>query len=204
VVFDPDVEVFLRRQAKAEMRKRMRALRNSIPEKALRERSEKIVERVVASAAFERASTVGMFWPMLDRNEVDVRGIDRTAREKGKLVAYPFLQDDAEMSLRLADPTSLAERGHGFAEPPDTAPLAEIGDGLVVIVPALAIDPTGQRLGYGKGHYDRLLFAIAPPAIAIAVAYDFQVVSEIPATDGDQPARVVITDLRTWDPAARI
>ncbi len=160
MVFDPEAEAFLRLQAKAELRKQMRALRAAIPEKARAARSEKIVERVLASPLFERARAIGLFWPMLERNEVDVRPIDLAARNANKLVAYPFLQGEGEMALLVCDPASLEERGNGFAEPPEGS--AEIAsEGLLVIVPALAVDETGQRIGYGKGYYDRLLARIA-------------------------------------------
>jgi 5-formyltetrahydrofolate cyclo-ligase len=197
VVFDPEAEAFLRRQAKAELRKQMRALRAAIPEKARAARSEKIVERVLASKAFERASSVGLFWPMLDRNEVDVRPIDAASREKSKRVAYPFLRGEGEMALLVADPASLEERGNGFAEPLEDA--EDVGsEGLLVIVPALAVDATGQRIGYGKGFYDRLLARIAPPATTVAVAYDFQVVAEVPATEHDRRVDFVMTDVRAF------
>jgi 5-formyltetrahydrofolate cyclo-ligase len=198
VVFDPNVEFLLRRQAKAALRKRARALRNSIPDRARAARSEKIVERVVTSEPFARARAVASFWPMLERGEVDVRAIDQAAREKGMKVAYPFLRNDAEMALLCCDPSSLEERGHGFAEPPENAPELAASDGLLVMVPALAVDPTGQRVGYGMGFYDRLLALICPPAFAIAVAYDFEVVAELPATEHDRRVDMVITDLRTW------
>jgi 5-formyltetrahydrofolate cyclo-ligase len=199
VVFDPDVESFFRRQAKASLRKRLRALRSSIPEKARASRSQKIVERVLASAPFERAKIVGLFWPMLERGEVDVRPIDAVAREKGKLVFYPHVQGESEMTLLLADPSSLEERGHGFAEPPEGATEVNASDELLIIVPALAVDPTGQRIGYGKGFYDRLLGRICPPAFALAIAYDFEVVPEVPRAEHDRAADMVVTDLRSWE-----
>jgi 5-formyltetrahydrofolate cyclo-ligase len=197
LVFDPNVDSELRRQAKAVIRKRARALRNSIPEGARAARADRIVERVVASAPFERATSVGLFWPMLERGEVDVRGIDRAARERGKQVAYPLLVGDSDMRLAYAEPASLEERGHGFAEPPENAPAA-VANELVVIVPALAVDPSCHRIGYGKGFYDRLLADICPPAYAIAIAYDFEVVPEVPATEHDHRVDMVLTDLRSW------
>jgi 5-formyltetrahydrofolate cyclo-ligase len=198
VVFDPPTESFLRRQAKAELRKRRRAMRNSIPESARAERAARIVERVTGDPVFEAAGRVALFWPMLDRKEVDVRPIDRAARDQGKVVAYPFLKDNADILLLVADPSELDERGHGFAEPPEGAPPVDIGDELLVIVPALAVDPSGQRIGYGRGYYDRLLTRIAPPAFALAVAYDFEVVAEVPVTEGDYPVDMVVTDVRTF------
>jgi 5-formyltetrahydrofolate cyclo-ligase len=198
LVFDPDIESLFRRQAKAALRKRARALRNSIPVTALGARSEKIVERVIACEPFERARSVALYWPMIERGEVDVRAIDEAARQAGKRVAYPFLRDDADMALLVAEPGSLEERGHGFAEPPERAPEITTNDELVVIVPALAVDTRGHRIGYGKGFYDRLLVRICPPAFAVAVVYDFEVVSEVPADTHDHAVDLVVTDLRSW------
>lgn len=197
MVFDPEMELFLRRQAKAAMRKSRRAMRNSIPERARAARAERIVARVMEEPAWKAARRIGLFWPMLDRNEVDVRPLDRAARDQGKVVAYPILLDQMDMALLVADPSELDERGHGFAEPPENAPPIEPSD-LVIIVPALAVDSSGQRIGYGRGFYDRLLRRMAPPALALAVAYDFDVVSEVPVTEGDYPVDIVVTDERMF------
>jgi 5-formyltetrahydrofolate cyclo-ligase len=198
VVFDPNVDFMLRRQAKDVIRKRARALRNSIPKSALALRSEKIVAQVTASRLFDAARSIGLFCPMLDRGEVDVREIDRVARERGKSVGYPRCGSDIDMTLAEADLAALEECGNGFAEPPEGAPALVATGELLVIVPALAVDITGHRIGYGKGFYDRLLARIRPPAFALAVAYDFEVVAEVPATEHDQRVDMVVTDLRNW------
>lgn len=174
----------------------------SIPAGALAARSQKIVDEVQATSAFQRARSVVLFWPMLEKNEVDVRALDGAARDRGKGVAYPYIEGDFEMSLRLAEASSLVERGNGFAEPPDGAPQVTADEGLLVVVPALAVDPTGQRIGYGKGFYDRLLARIHPPAFTVAVVYDFEVVPEVPATEHDRPVDMVVTDARAWEIAA--
>ncbi len=198
MVFEPEVDAFLRHQAKRELRKRMRALRSSIPPSACAARSSRIVSGVVTSDLFAVASAVAMFAPMLERNEVDVRPIEDAAREHGKRVAYPFFEEDGAMSLRIAAYASLQERGNGFAEPSADAEVLAAPEGLLVLVPALAVAPDGQRLGYGKGHYDRLLARIAPPARTVVVAYDFQVLGELPTTEGDQPSDLVVTDARSF------
>jgi 5-formyltetrahydrofolate cyclo-ligase len=196
VAFDSDADGAFMQQAKAELRTRMRALRNSIPVEARALRSQKVVERLAASAHFEDATAVGLFWPMLDRGEVDIRPIDAIARGRDKTVAYPFFEAPGEMTLRLAAPGELAPRGHGFSEPPEGAPVIDTGPGLVIVVPALAVDLAGNRIGYGAGFYDQLLARMAPPACAIAVAYDFQVLVDLPATDHDHRVAMVITDAR--------
>ena len=196
MAFDPDADAGSLLQAKAELRKRMRALRSSIPAEARVLRSKEIVRRVAACAPFGRAKGVGLFWPMLERGEVDVRPLDAIARSGGKVVAYPFFEGPGDMTLRIAAPDALAPRGHGFAEPPESAPVVETDPGLVIVVPALAVDLAGNRLGYGVGFYDRIIARMAPPAFTIAVAYDFQVVADLPAIEGDQAVAMVITDAR--------
>lgn len=199
-------------------------MRNSIPERARAARAAKIVATVAATPMFAAARQVALFWPMLDRAEIDVRPLDQLAREQGKVVAYPFLPEieppstedpapgtlappsDApqarpaleDMTLLVAHPSDLGERGHGFAEPPPDAPPVANGSDLLIIVPALAVAPSGHRIGYGRGYYDRLLTRMAPPAFALAVAYDFDVLAEVPVTEGDYPVDMVVTDARSF------
>lgn len=64
----------------------------------------------------------------------------------------------------------------------------------VVIVPAVALDRTGGRIGYGGGFYDRFLPRIRADATAIAVGFALQVVREVPRDDGDRPVDVIVTE----------
>jgi 5-formyltetrahydrofolate cyclo-ligase len=101
------------------------------------------------------------------------------------------------VTASLAD---LAERGQIYLEPPadaaDAAPLDAI------IVPSLQVDARGHRIGYGAGFYDRTIPRYAPPARTIVVAFDFQLIAEVPVTDGDVACEVVVTDKRVLRPAA--
>jgi 5-formyltetrahydrofolate cyclo-ligase len=189
--------------AKQELRKRMRALRSAHPAEALRARNQALVERLYRLPAFEQAKSVALFYPMLERKEVDLRELDGEARRRGKRVYYPFLEQrgDALVSgLRLSRALSeLAERGQRFWEPPLDAPEAARGDVELVLVPALAVAPSGHRLGYGAGYYDSLLPDVCPPARAVAVAYDFQLLVELPTLPHDVPCAFVITDARSLE-----
>jgi 5-formyltetrahydrofolate cyclo-ligase len=191
-------EDVIRRKVKAELRKRMRGVRKTAPIEACTERSAKIVAALEAHPALASARRVALFWPMIERHEVDLRSLDGILRGRGIEVAYPAIDPDTgEMSFRLvADVRALAEAGYGFAEPPVDAPRATVLDAIVV--PALAVDPTGHRIGYGAGYYDRALPGFVPPAVAIAVVYDWQLVAEVPVTPGDVPVGFVVTDLRTF------
>jgi 5-formyltetrahydrofolate cyclo-ligase len=200
-------EDMLRRRVKAELRKRLRGLRKTMPEAACAERSRLIVDALAAQPSVARARRVALFWPMVERHEVDLRPLDAALRAKGVHVAYPAIGEDGDMVFRdVADPLRMVERGHMFAEPGDEEPLVG-GDGRdlssidVMVVPAIAIDPAGHRIGYGAGYYDRALARLAPGQVTIGVAYDFQLISEVPVTDGDLPVSLVVTDHRVIDPS---
>lgn len=193
---DDEAEKALLLRAKAELRKRMRALRNTIPKAALADRSARIVERVRELPEWRAATRIGLFFPIEARNEVDVRPLKALALAEGKAVGYPAIDPATHvMTLRRARADELAERGLGFAEPPEAAEELP-AEGLLVVTPALALDADGNRLGYGRGYYDRLLARMAPPAVAVAVAYDFQLLAEVPTTDADTKVALVVTDAR--------
>lgn len=193
-------EEVIRAKVKAELRKRMRAVRKTAPLEACAERSAKIVASLEAHEVVKGASRVALFWPIVARHEVDLRALDASLRARGVEVAYPAIDPDTgDMTFRfVADAAKLEEAGYGFAEPPKDAPEARELD--VVVVPALAVDPVGHRIGYGAGYYDRTLPKFVPPAIAVAVAFDFQLVAEVPVTEGDVAVQWVVTDVRVLDP----
>ncbi len=198
---DADAERVLRVRAKIELRKRARGLRSAVPKDAIAARSAKIVAAVSALDAVANARRVALFFPILAKNEVDLRALDAALRAENKAVYYPAIEDEPEemrprvMTFRqVVDMESMHERGQGFLDPGPDAPEAEALD--VIVVPGLAFDPRGQRLGYGAGYYDRTLPRFRPPALAIGVAFDFQLAPDLPATDTDVPVDLVVTDSR--------
>jgi 5-formyltetrahydrofolate cyclo-ligase len=165
---------------------------------AIAQRSEAIVVRLFELEAMERARTVALFRAMEGKNEVELAALDRRLRERGVNVAYPSVDPDSrEMVFRLSpDIESLEERGLGFREPPPDASEPTSID--VVVVPALAVDGRGHRLGYGAGFYDRTLVKYPPPCVAVVVAFDFQLVPEVPDLEGDVRVSWVVTDQRSF------
>jgi 5-formyltetrahydrofolate cyclo-ligase len=187
----------LRRRVKAELRKRMRGLRNTLPASACAGRSARVAERLLGLEAFARARAVALFWPMDERREVDLRPLDALLRKGGTRVAYPAV-DDGGLTFRfVADPDAMEGRGPGFREPPSHDPVAAPGELDAIVVPALAIDPRGHRIGYGAGYYDAALPPFAPPAATIGVAFDFQLIPEVPETAGDVAVAWIVTDERS-------
>ncbi len=146
------------------------------------------------------AQSVALFWPIEEKHEVDLRPLDASLRDRGAEVAYPTILESGEMVFRfVSDPTGMEEHALGFRSPADDWPGASELD--VIVVPAIALDPTGQRIGYGGGYYDRAL-AAHRGATTIGVAYDFQLVPEVSATSGDVPVEWVVTDRRAFRASA--
>jgi 5-formyltetrahydrofolate cyclo-ligase len=197
---DPSAELQLRYRAKVALRQRARALRNSIPREALAGRSARIAARCEALPCVAAARTVALFWPIEGRHEVDLTGLDERLRAAGKRLAYPSIDPDTRaMTFRFVPyPALLAERGLGFREPDPAAEEATVLD--VIVVPALQIDGRGHRIGYGAGFYDRTLPRFAPPAVSVGVAFSFQLIAEVPVTEGDVPLALVVTDEQVLEP----
>ncbi len=191
-------EEVIRVKVKAELRKRMRAVRKTAPLEACAERSAKIVASLEAHPVVQQAKRVSLFWPIVEKHEVDLRPLDGSLRARGVEIAYPSIDPDTgDMTFRIASPDTLEDAGYGFAEPPRDAPIPSSLD--VVVVPALAVDPAGHRIGYGAGYYDRTIPKFAPPAITIGVAFDYQLIAEVPVTPGDVALNWIVTDQRTLE-----
>lgn len=176
----------------------MRALRQALPGAARSVRSERICELVLTAPEYVSARSIALFAPQA--LEVDVSSLDEHARAAQKLVYYPFM-DPTESGFttgfrRVDTRADLTDRGRKFLEPPPGLYQAERGDIDLVIVPALAVAPTGHRLGYGSGYYDATLPDVCPPGVALAVAFEFQLLAELPVSDNDVRVQIVVTDQR--------
>lgn len=199
-----DVETLLRYKAKAVLRQRARNLRGTIPTEAIAQRSAAIIERLAALREIRDARSVALFYPMERRHEVDLRAFDAELRARGVRVAYPRVDapDDEPAPIAqqrmafhfTASIADLAERGQIYLEPPGASEEAQALD--VIVVPALQVDARGHRIGYGAGFYDRTIPRYAPPARTIVVAFDFQLIAEVPITEGDVACQIIVTDKR--------
>jgi 5-formyltetrahydrofolate cyclo-ligase len=184
----------------------MQALRLAIPAPARTRRDAEIVARLLALPEVAEARTIALFCAIESKAEIDLRLLGERISECGRLTLYPRLSGEVSATgespslsgeLAVAPLGALVPSAAGFLEPPLGSKGALRGEVDVVIVPALAVSATGHRLGYGSGFYDRTLPAYCPPALSVIVAYDFQLVGELPLFDWDVACDVVITDART-------
>ncbi len=194
--WDPRVVDALRPRAKALLRKRYRALRAALPPASVASRSEAIARHLVALDAWRSARTVAVFASM--PHEVDTAPLVAEARARGCRVALPVVPDEpGPLRFRVAWEGDVehprAAGVWGIEEPTDAAPALAHGELDLVVVPCLAVDPSGHRLGYGRGYYDRTL-SLCDRAVTAAVAFDFQLVAEVPAEARDVRVDWVVTD----------
>jgi len=107
--FEPGALDELRERAKRQLRQSMRSLRAAYPEAQRAEKSRAVVERISALPEFMSARGVALFWPLLERQELDVRALDSAARQAQKPIYYPCLdsyEDRIETGFRPVSATS--------------------------------------------------------------------------------------------------
>jgi 5-formyltetrahydrofolate cyclo-ligase len=183
----------LRQRAKQALRKQMRTVRAALPRAACDARSERITERVLALDELNAAGTVLCFASI--GNEVNTRPLINAWLGDGKRVALPrVVGDDLELH-RIEPSTELVPGVFSVPEPPEDAPRLPPEEVDFALVPALALDPRGYRIGYGGGYYDRLLPRLSQ-ARSCAVVFDFQLIAEVPELPFDVAVDLVVTDER--------
>ena len=196
--FDPESQETLRRQAKAELRKRLNSLRRALPLQSVADRSQRIVARLLEHPYLLDARSVALFSAMPEKREVDLSELHRLLSARGLRIYYPFMDRTPEgyrTGFRLLRPGDvLAKQTQRFSEPNPSAPVAMRGDLDLVVVPALGITLHGHRLGFGAGFYDSTLPDFCPPAKSICVGYDFQRVIELPVEAHDVACDALVTD----------
>lgn len=183
----------LRQRAKQALRNQMRMVRNALPQSACEARSLEILKRLLSLAELQGAATVLAFASI--RKEVRTQAIIDAASSAGKRIALPRVHGE-ELRLHLVDSESrLAPGAFSVPEPAEDDESIEPGEIDFALIPALAVDPRGYRIGYGGGYYDRLIPRLSN-ACTCAVAYDFQLISEVPEQPFDVSVDLVITDSR--------
>lgn len=138
---------------------------------------------------------VSAYWPM--RSELDLRPALDALHARGTVLAMPVVLARATPLAfrRWAPGDRLVPAGFGTRVPEHGAPV----EPAVLVVPLLAFDRRGWRLGYGGGFYDRTLAALRArgPVRAIGLAYAAQEVPEVPTTVDDQPLDLIVTERET-------
>lgn len=181
MVPDPLESSLSQREAKAAVRRQVREMMGRISPAELAERSKKACERVRGSAYFACARTVLLYAPL--PGELDVSTLIQDCLTEGRTVALPRVDwEQVTMAPAKIDsfPEGLVETKFGVREPGPRAGAVDISELDLVVVPGIAFDLRGGRLGRGAGFYDRFLASPGLKSITIGVALDAQVVMELP------------------------
>jgi len=126
--------------------------------------------------------------------EVPTRAIAERALARGLVLAYPRLvRGQLPLALHRATPDQLAAATLRIPEPPSSAPEIDAVEIAVVLLPGLAFDRRGARLGWGRGHYDAT-FADAPTAVRVGVAFESQLVARLPTDEHDLFVHLIATE----------
>lgn len=156
------------------------------------ENSKKIAEKVIAHPKYQKAELV--FAYIDAKGEVITKDMIEHAWANGKKVAVPKVHGDI-MEFYLIESYNDLEAGYfGIMEPKMSCEkITVITENSVVLMPGVAFDRMGNRIGYGKGYYDKY-FTKYPELYKIAIAFSMQIVPEIPADEFDIKAQCVITE----------
>lgn len=149
-------------------------------------------QRLVLTPEFAAATVVALYSPV--RNEVFTEEIFTVARHSGKIVAYPRVRGTLLEFVEVAEQQDLVSGAYGILEPGGTRVVPSAALELIV-VPGVAFDLTGHRLGYGKGYYDRYLHTRRGQLAGLC--FDFQLVETLPAEAHDVRMNLVVTEERT-------
>jgi 5-formyltetrahydrofolate cyclo-ligase len=184
------------REAKAELRRRMRLARDAIPADDRVRMAEIVAERLLALPEATSARTVLLFYSF--GSEVATRRMIDRIRSDGKRVLLPFLEGGVIEAAEVRPGDDLVATGYGPREPARRAPV-EPADVDAVVAPGLAFDRAGRRLGYGGGYYDRYFDRLRPDAVRVGIAFSVQLVDEVPAGRRDRRVQIVVTEAGAID-----
>ena len=186
-------------EKKKSIRKEILAKRRSLSEESVREKSRKIKSNLLGLPEFKRAKTI-MFYVAKDE-EVRTEEIIKESLRIGKKVAVPVCiveTRDLAPSL-LTDYGDLAPGAYGIPEPREEhRSILPPGELTLIIVPGVAFDRQGNRLGFGGGFYDNFLGKVPPGIPRLGLAFELQILEELPFGEKDVPVDGVVTEERIY------
>ncbi len=177
---------------KVSLRQRILLERKNLPLDAYRSRSRQAQQRLSVQSCFKAAQSVAMYSPV--RGEIDTLELLELALGLGKKVFFPKVSGSDLQFFQIETTQDMLPGAFGVLEPASSAAAATQAFDLM-IVPGIAFDLAGNRLGYGKGYYDRWL-ATRRPLVTVGLAFELQIVRNLPAETHDQQLDFIATETR--------
>lgn len=185
--------------AKRALRAELRERRAMMSETQRSEAAIALTDRLTALVEKTGARSISCF--LSYSTEPDTRDFIRAALARGIRVLLPISREDGLLDWAVAtDAGEFADGLFGIPEPQGEllGPIA-VSDVDLMIIPAAAVAPSGMRLGWGRGYFDKTLGSITKCPPVYAVVYDSEVLDEVPFDQFDQPVTGVVTPLRTLE-----
>ncbi len=178
-------------EEKNKLRRDLLKKRRDLSPSVSQEKSSLILKVLLSEKAFIDASSVALYFPV--NGEVDTREIFKKCIDLEKKVFFPKTRGSNLVFLRTRNVEELIPGAFAIPEPPEDAERARSDELDLVLVPGVAFDLSGNRIGYGKGFYDRFLKDI-PRRARFGLAYRFQVLKSVPSHETDAKAGLIITE----------
>lgn len=175
----------------------MIARRNSITQEEVMEKGAMIQRRMIDLPIYRESKIIGLYANF--NNEVPTSMIFEEALKDGKKVLFPCIiaKEKRLIFSPVQEREELKLGPFGILSPPCRENGSDfIGEAGLLLIPGVAYDLKGGRLGYGGGFYDRTLHKLAKPPFIAALAYEFQILEEIPMHPHDVRVNAIITEQR--------
>ena len=178
---------------KVSIRKQFLEYRKNIDFPTYDRLSKKVQSRLIDSELFGRAKSVALYSPV--NNEVATAQIFTAAAKLKKKIYYPRVAGDEFGFFEVSTLDELVRGAFGVAEPVSKEEISIAGLDLVV-VPGVAFDLHGHRLGYGRGFYDRQLLNKPAETVSVGLCFDLQLCESLPAESHDQVLDYIATETK--------
>jgi 5-formyltetrahydrofolate cyclo-ligase len=172
---------------KNELRKQMLQRRNALSEQEVLDLSAKVQLVLTRSTRFQSAHSIGAYHSI--GSEVRTDSILSEASKLGIRVSLPRVEGDKIAFYQITPDEELVKSRYGILEPPPRQKATDID---LLLIPGVAFDNEGYRIGYGKGYYDRYLQETS--SFSVGLAYSFQMTARLPRQQHDKKVSAVATD----------
>jgi len=184
---------------KSQLRKEISQKRRMLDDDFVKNASQIIVGTLQNLSELKSANIVLSYMPY--GKEVDIDPLNRWLLDQGKTLCLPRVTGPTKMEARMVNDliNGLSKGPFGILEPTADNELIDAAEIDLVLVPGLAFDKTGNRMGHGAGYYDRFLTTCSEKAKFVGVAYWFQIFDTIPAYLYDVRVHKIVTEKHTID-----
>lgn len=174
------------------MRRDLRARRSSVSAERREQAGRDVARHVLAEARLQRVVRVALYAALPD--ELPTRALFEALRDAGRRCLLPRIRERALEFVPVVDWDELVPAQLGILTPPPERPAERLRPEDAALVPGLAFDRSGRRLGQGGGFYDRAFAERGSSPLLVGVAFAVQLVDEVPADSRDRPVDAIVTE----------